>query len=137
MTDEELLRAFEAGTDPPGGFHHADHVHVAWCYLRSEPLDGALERFRRKLRAFAAAHGVPERYHETITTAYVLLIADRRDAIPGATWEAFAAANGDLLVWKPSVLDRYYRTETLTREEARLRFVAPDKAPLPSIQSSS
>jgi hypothetical protein len=49
-----------------------------------------LYRFRAALQRFAAGKGRPERYHETITIALLLLIADRRgDA--GETWEEFAA----------------------------------------------
>jgi hypothetical protein len=44
-----------------------------------------------------------------------------------ATWESFAAANADLLTWQPSVLDRYYRPETLASDLARRAFVWPDR----------
>lgn len=124
MTDDELIRHFEAGQEPPGGFHHREHVRVAWLYLRREPLAAALERFRSGLRRFAEAQGKPERYHETITTAYMLLIHERWGTAP--TWDEFATANPDLLVWSPSILDRYYRPETLASERARREFIAPD-----------
>ena len=41
--------------------------------------------------------------------------------------EAFAARHPDLLSWKPSILDRYYRDETLWSERARQTFVMPDR----------
>ena len=31
------------------------------------------------------------------------------------------------LAWEPSILDRYYRKETLSSEQARRVFVFPDK----------
>jgi hypothetical protein len=77
-------------------------------YLRRESMPAALERFRTGLRRFAAAHGKPERYHETITTAYVLLIHERMMRRPVLTWEEFAAAHDDLLASSPSILERYY-----------------------------
>ena len=43
------------------------------------------------------------------------------------TWEDFARGNPDLLVWNPSVLDRYYEKETLGSELARRVFVLPDR----------
>jgi hypothetical protein len=126
MTDETLLQSFEDGVDPPGGFHHREHVRVAWCYLRRHPLPHALERFRAGLRRFAAVHGAAERYHETITTAYVLLIHKRLERTQGAgTWAQFEAANPDLLSWNPSILDRYYPPGTLSSDEARRSFVRP------------
>ncbi|HEY7288627.1 MAG TPA: hypothetical protein VH583_02235 [Vicinamibacterales bacterium] len=127
MTDEELLGYFEAGQAPPGGFHHAEHVRVAWCYARRHPWVAALERFRTSLKGFAEAQGKPTLYHETITTAFMALVAERLDAGgSGADWETFAARNADLLSWKPSILDRYYRPETLASERARRMFVLPD-----------
>lgn len=128
MTDEELVSCFEDGTVPPGGFHHAEHVRVAWWYARRHPWLVALDRFRVALRRFAEAQGKPGLYHETITTAFVVLVVERLDG-DGADldWESFAARNADLLVWKPSILDRYYRPETLASDRARRLFVLPDQ----------
>jgi hypothetical protein len=129
MDDAALIQSFENGVVPPGGFHHAQHVRVAWCYLRQHPLLEALDRFQTRLRAFAVAQDKPDLYHETITTAYVLLINERlsEDGAGDGDWEAFAARNADLLTWKPSILERYYRTETLWSERARRTFVMPDR----------
>jgi hypothetical protein len=128
MDDAALLQAFESGVAPEGGFHHAQHVRVAWNYLRHRPLALALDRFQTMLRAFAIAQGKPALYHETITIAYVLLIAERLHEAPRDDgWEAFAARNADLLAWKPSILDRYYREATLWSERARQTFVMPDR----------
>jgi hypothetical protein len=127
MDDASLVRLFEAGEVPPGGFHHAEHVRVAWWYLREAPLPLALERFAAGLKRFAAAQGKPDLFHETITTAYVLLINDRLDAGRERTWEEFAARNADLLMWKPSILARYYRDETLASARAKRTFVMPDR----------
>jgi hypothetical protein len=127
IADGELERHFDAGRMPPGGFRHADHVRVAWVYLRRHPPAQALDRFRAGLRRFAEAQGAAQLYHETITTAYLLLIHERLAASGRAlSWEAFAAANPDLLAWKPSILDRYYRPETLASDRAKREFVAPD-----------
>jgi hypothetical protein len=125
LPEAELIRAFEAGR--LAGFHHREHVRLAWAYLRERPLLEALPRFVEGLRRFAAAHGVPEKYHATVTWAYLLLIHERMRGAPGmGRFDAFAAANPDLLVWKPSVLERYYRRETLDSERARGTFVLPD-----------
>ena len=127
MTDDELIGAFESGRVPEGGFHHPQHVRAAWCYVRAEPLPQALMRFTTALRAFAAAQGKPELYHETVTIAFMLIIADRMASGKIGTWDAFAARHADLLAWKPSVLDRYYTSETLWSERARRAFVMPDR----------
>lgn len=131
MVDEDLMRAFEAGHSTAEGFHHAQHVRVAWNYLRVYPLPEALGRFSAALRKFAVAQGAPNLYHETITVAYVLLINERLDQTGrDAAWDVFAASHPDLLQWKPSVLDRYYDRETLSSERARRVFVMPDASEL-------
>jgi hypothetical protein len=87
----------------------------------------AIDRFTTSLQRFAARHGVPGLYHETITWAYLLLIHERmqRDG-PAMDWESFRAANGDLFAWKPSILERYYTPGTLKSDLARRIFVLPD-----------
>ena len=129
MTDEALVRSFEAGAMPPQGFHHAEHVRVAWWYLRQYPWIAALDRFRTALRRFAEAQGAPGLYHETITTAFVLILNERLDdgTSRGLDWPAFAARHPDLLAWRPSILDRYYRPETLASERAKRTFLMPDR----------
>ena len=127
MSDEQLVAAFEAGQVPDGGFHHQQHVRVAWYYVRHHPLGEALTRFSEALKRFAIAQGTPDLYHETITTAYVLLISERVSDTEAGGWPAFAAANADLLQWKPSVLERYYTPETLWSARARTTFVMPDR----------
>ena len=128
MDNESLIRLFEAGEAPPDGFHHREHVRVAWWYLSESPLPEALGRFGAGLRRFADAQGKPDLYHETITTAYVLLIAERLDdGDRELDWDDFARRNPDLLTWRPSILARYYREETLASARAKRTFVMPDR----------
>jgi hypothetical protein len=101
MTGAELIQQFEGGTTPAGTFHHCDHVRLAFEYLCRYPVLEALERFPDALRRFAAAQGKAQRYHETITWAYLLLIRERMARAGRVqTWEEFAGCNADLLVWK-------------------------------------
>lgn len=113
---------------PGGRFGHAEHVRVAWWYLGRHPLAEALSRFSAALRAFAVAQGRPDLYHETITTAYLLLINERLDATGREEpWPRFAAAHPDVLMWRSSVLEQYYHRETLWSERAKRAFVMPDR----------
>ena len=122
MSDAELIDRFERGDVDE--FHHADHVRVAFAYVRTLPLLDAIARFTAALRRFAAAQGKPQLYHETITWAFLLIIHERIERAP-AEWDAFIEANGDLLRWKPSVLETYYPAEVLQSELARRVFVLP------------
>ncbi|MGE0812435.1 MAG: hypothetical protein AB7O28_01745 [Vicinamibacterales bacterium] len=125
--DARLVEAFRDGTLPDDAFHHRDHVRMAWVYVREHGPREAARRFDADLRRFAAAKGVPGLYHATITGAYLALIAERVLAAPDGDWPAFAAANADLLTWKPGVLDRYYSADRLWSDLARQQFVLPDR----------
>jgi hypothetical protein len=127
MTDEELVASFLDTSLPKDAFHHKDHVHVAWLFVQRYGMPGALAEFSSALRRFADAKGATTLYHETITWAYLLLIHERQARSAAADWPAFAAANADLLSWKPSVLDSLYTPETLWSDLARRTFVMPDR----------
>jgi hypothetical protein len=127
LADAELLTGFERASLPNDAFHHAEHVRVAWLFVQRYGLPDALGEFSRALKRFATAKGKPGLYHETITWAFILLIADRMARQPATTWQQFAGENPDLLTWKPSVLDRYYTSQTLWSDVARRTFVWPDR----------
>ena len=125
---DDLIRRFEDGTLPASEFRHRQHVRVAWMYLKEGSPLAALARFIEGLKRFAERIGRPDVYHETTTWAYLLLIQERMArAGYGETWEEFEARNPDIFVCKPSVLDAYYREETLGSELARRVFVMPDR----------
>ena len=127
ITGDALLESFEDCTFPPRQFHHLEHIRVAWLYLRRFTLPVALDRFDTSLKKYADAAGVTGLYHATITWAYMLLIHERIQRAPEVhEWEAFHRANPDLFTWKPSVLHRYYRPETLASELAKRVFLMPD-----------
>src|SRR5260370_42699719 len=68
--DQDPLAGLESARLPAGAFGHAEHLRAAFLYLARHPDFGeAAVRFRRALRRFAAANGVPERYHENPTWA--------------------------------------------------------------------
>lgn len=128
MTDKELVESFERLTLPPELFSHREHVRLAWSYLRDHPPLTALEKFCEGLKRFAASLGRADRYHETISWAYLLLIHERMARTETAvSWETFAEANGDLLNWESNILKSYYREETLQSELAKRIFLFPDK----------
>jgi hypothetical protein len=76
----------------------------------------------------ATANGKSDRYHETITWAFLLLIRERiARAGRLQTWTEFSAANEDLLSWEHNILKKYYRERTLASALARSTFLLPDK----------
>jgi hypothetical protein len=101
-------------------------VRLGRWYVQRYGTAAALARFSASLRRFAESHG-STKYHETITWAYLLVIADRLAEAPAdQSWDAFAAANPDLLRF-PGVVGDLYRPETLQSAQARARFRMPDR----------
>ncbi len=128
MTGDDLIDQLESCALPDDQFHHADHLHAAWIYLTRFTAPEAIAKCSQALRAYAASRGKPDRYHETVTWAFLLLLNERIHRMePGATWDQFVAGNRDLFDWKNSILLRYYRPETLDSTLAREVFLMPDR----------
>jgi hypothetical protein len=131
MNCNDLIRRFESNAVPEAGFHHADHIQLAFAYLCKYPVLQALEKFTTALKNFAATHNKPQLYHETVTYAFFFLIHERmaRDVAGSAAtnWDQFARDNADLFIWKNGILSRYYSQSTLESELARRVFLLPDK----------
>jgi hypothetical protein len=124
MTDPEFLQALESCSLPENQFGHAAHVRAAYLYLRQSDFVGALDRMRRAIRSYATHHGKPERYHETITVAYVALIQQHLwERGPSDGWESFMRDNSELL--DPDLLTRFYSREQIESAIARKIFLLP------------
>jgi hypothetical protein len=126
MDDVALVEAFEACSLPATEFRHAEHVRVAWLYLASgESFEEAALRFCKGLRRYAASLGKADRYHETITWAFLALVNERRHACPAISFDSFAEQNGDLFEPDLAALARFYDRDTLRSDLARRVFLLP------------
>lgn len=128
MTDDELFKTFVDTSLPADQFHHEQHVRVAWMFVCRHGMPAAIGEFSDAIKRFAIAKGAHGLYHETITWAFLLIIGERHARQAATGWPEFAAANPDLLTWKPSILERYYSKDLLMSDLARRAFVMPDKA---------
>ena len=115
VEDVELARALERGEVPDGGFRHADHLRVAWCYLEEcGGADAALARMAATLRRFAASVGKPEKYSDALTAFWIYQLASARALMPGAAIDAVFTACPRLLD-KDLVLAYYCRDAASSR----------------------
>ena len=135
-SDPETLAArFTALTLPKDEWTHAAHLTVgAWHVDRYGPVE-ALTLLRDGIRRLNESHGnintATDGYHETITAAYVTLLAAYVEACPlglplSTRVEHLLAgplAGRDMLL-------TFYSRERLMSVEARARWVEPDLAPL-------
>ena len=119
----DLLAEFEAGRVDPAHFSHRAHVQVSFALLQRYPYPEALLHLARGLRGLAARAGRPEVYHETITAAFLAVIAERRLQTGSGDWENFAARNPDLL--EKDLLKNFYDPALLRSDAARQTFILP------------
>jgi hypothetical protein len=134
MDDSTLIRKFASCDLPYEAWCHRLHVRLAFLFLQTHPFEEALRRFRAGLRAYNVAHHVPDGlttgYHETLTVAWLRLIASRMPGMSGAfDSDAFCEANPDLL--DKSTLRRFYSRERIVSWKAKYYFVRPDLDELP------
>ncbi|HTM48223.1 MAG TPA: hypothetical protein VL285_06070 [Bryobacteraceae bacterium] len=129
-TEAQLTREFEACALPASGFHHREHVRVAWYYLRQLTYQEAVRRMLLSVRTFADFNGAASKYHHTLTVAWMRLVAAALASRPSdGGFEQFADAHPGLL--DPATIGLYFSPERLREEAARSGWMAPDIRPLP------
>jgi hypothetical protein len=122
MTDQEFIDAFVARRLAPAGFDHRTHLRAAFLLLRSRPFLEACIAMRDGLQALAGKLGKPDLYHETVTVAFMALVAERSSGADD--WEGFIAAHPELC--RRGLLDSYYSAALLASGAARKTFAMPD-----------
>jgi hypothetical protein len=130
VTDDEFVRAFEACEIANTDFHHRDHIRLAWIYVRRHGAVAAAERIAQSIRNFAAHHGKSDKFHQTITDAWVLLVAEVANSLPATASFDEAATRFPRLLDKNYVRN-FYSEAVLNSVSARKSFVPPDLRPLP------
>ena len=128
--DDHFLAAFTAGEIANQDFHHRDHLRLAWIQIRRLGLRRALEAVTAAIRQFAAGHGHGDRYHETMTRFWLLVVA------MGISRHSTLAFD-ELLAAEPHLLDknlpyRHWSRERMGSEDARQRWVEPDLRLMPA-----
>jgi hypothetical protein len=132
-SDEDFLRAFEDLSFPADQFHHREHIRVAWLYLKSSDATRAAERMTAGILRFANHHGATQKYHHTLTLAWMRLVAAALVETPeGHGFTKFLAEHPELR--DKDLLKKYYSPELLQTNYAREGWVEPDLQPLPNLR---
>ena len=118
------LERFVRGETDPAQFPHREHLRMAFEMLRRHDFAESVWLFSRALRAMTAQAGKPHAFHQTITVAFLALIAERMEQSGVPDFASFEGANPDLLA--QATLERWYRPERLATALARRTFVLPE-----------
>ncbi len=153
MTDNKFLTQFENRQIARKDWTHEAHVRMAWLYVaRTDTYSQARSKVRSGIKklnnafiaqqnrpcgatapaeaaAEPAAEPKPIGFHETITTAFVRLVAARSK--PGEKFGNFRKRNPDLFDRNLSAILAHYSPALLFSEEAKATFAQPDREPLP------
>jgi hypothetical protein len=129
MDDFDALMA-EAGS-ADGHFGHREHLHLAWLAVRRHGAGAATALITDGIRRTARYAGNPQKYHATVTHAWISLVAHH-------VAEAGPDEFGPFLDTNPRLLDKrllggHYSSTRLASAEAREGFVEPDLRPLPAV----
>lgn len=128
-SDDDFWDSVALATRPAAAFKHRDHIRLAWIGLRRFGVDAAGDAVGRAIRAFATHHGAADKYHETITQAWVQLVATACAASPDVQdFDTLVARHPALL--DKTLLHRFYSPECLASDAARAAWIDPDRAPI-------
>lgn len=127
----ELMAQVMAGAKR---FGHRQHVHLTWLAVRRYGTAEAVDLVSDSIRRTARYAGAPQKYHVTVSRAWVELVGHHAGQSDAAGFDAFAGQHPALLDKK--LLTRFYRPATLASTPARTGWVEPDLAPFPWQQPS-
>ena len=119
---DELGR-FVRGEIDPRAFPHREHVRMAFEMLRRHSFVETALHYSQALRIMTEKIGKPEVFHQTLTIAFLSLIAERMYTDSARDFDSFAAANPDLM--DKSAVARCYPAERLALDAARHTFILP------------
>ncbi len=133
MDDSQFLEPLREALSTTGHFGHREHLRLAWRFLRATDARTAEFWMGASIRCVAAAHGTPEKYHETLTVAWTRLVAAHMSSGDSSDFEEFVSENPGLL--DRHLPQRHFSPGALFGDRARHEWVEPDLAPLPRDRS--
>jgi hypothetical protein len=108
-------------------FGHREHLAMAYAAIRRFGMPEAVERVCAHLREITEYARKPQKYHHTVSRAWVELLAYHVDDAP--TFDGVIERNPALL--DKRLLIRHYRSTTLASPAARESWLPPDLVPFP------
>lgn len=133
MTSAELaslVRDLEDCTLPRKAWTHAAHLSVAVWHLLHYPRDEATKRIRAGIQRYNASLGNTAGYHETVTLAWIAILAHFLQESPAESAAGELAAEAVKRFGAARYLSKYFSNQLLFSDLARKEWVEPDLASL-------
>ena len=131
-TEDEIdafLMAFEGCTLPKAEWTHAAHLLTGACYVHTLGESAAIDRMRTCVSRYNESVGGKNTetsgYHETITVAWIKLLAGLHARSGDMSRAAFAAHAVEHFAAQKDIFLRYYEFDLASSAEARRAWVAP------------
>ena len=126
---ESLVRDFEWCTLPREAWTHRAHLAVSVWYLFHFSREEATRLIRTGIQRYNASLGNTKGYHETVTLAWIAVVAAELSASTDKSLEFLA----DFIPsrYGRDFLLKHFSKELLFSEFARQEWVNPDLFPLP------
>jgi hypothetical protein len=110
-------------------FGHREHVHLTWLAVRRYGIPEATALISEGIQRTARYASAPQKYHATVSRAWVELVGHHASETPEEDFARFAEHHSALL--DKRLLTRVYRPATLAGPQARQGWLPPDLAPFP------
>ncbi|MFE5091513.1 hypothetical protein ACFRCI_14140 [Streptomyces sp. NPDC056638] len=111
-------------------FGHREHVHLTWLAVRRVGVRAAVGLVSDGIQRTARYAGAPQKYHATVSRAWVELVGHHAAEHGEDDFTAFAGQHPALLD-KRLLTARFYRPSTLASSQAKTGWIEPDLAPFP------
>jgi hypothetical protein len=129
MPADPFDQFFELATADGRRFGHREHVHLTWLAVRRCGRRAAIDVVSDGIRRTARYAGAPQKYHATVSRAWVEVVAHHAEVTPTDDFEEFAVTNPELL--DKRLLSRFYSSALLASGAARIGWALPDREPFP------
>lgn len=123
---DALMAEVMAGTSR---FGHREHVHLTWLAVRRSGVAAAVGVVSDGIQRTARYAGAPQKYHATVSRAWVELVGYHAAESGEDDFAAFTDHHRALL--DKRLLTRFYRPATLASAQAKTGWAEPDLAPFP------
>lgn len=129
LSDDSFEEQFATASLPIPWFTHAAHLRLAWIQLDRYGQETAIKNIRAQIKQFAQAAGEPDKYHETVTIAAILMVEHFMKQHKEAGSKAFLDAHPQLAKDFKGLIQSHYSRDIFKDQEARKVFLQPDLLP--------